>query len=387
MNNATSASFDDTVELIELMPNEEAILLCGDHGIGKSACVFKAGQRLKKKYPDFVVNDVRLAGKEPGDIIGLFTFKEVPLLDADGNQVFDNNGKPIVNTISIHCPPAWWAPYFNPECKGILFLDEINRAHRDVRQGLFQLILDRELNGNKLPRGVKIVAAINDSEDYDTETLDPAFRSRWRIINFAPTQKEWLDNLELHPLVYGFIIDHKSSLETSKKEPDTVSPDRRSWHKLSKALIQLEENKVELEDSTFKKFAATFIGNEVATAFEIFRKQQIVVTGEKVLSNFKNYSKYINFREVGQLSKICFEIVEIIKQEDGAFSKNKNKTKINNLISFMTRLPLENARVLYDQIARADIKMLKLFASLQSENPEFANIIKKSIGKIETSVG
>ena len=383
MNNATSASFDETVELIENMPNEEAILLCGDHGIGKSACVFRAGQVLKKRMPDYVVNDVRLAGKEPGDIIGLFTFKEVPLLDSNGNQIYDNFGKPIINTISVHCPPAWWAPYFNPECRGILFLDEINRAHRDVRQGLFQLILDRELNGNKLPRGVKIVAAINDSEDYDTETLDLAFRSRWRIINFTPTQKEWLENLDLHPLVFGFISDHKTSLETSKKEPDTVSPDRRSWYKLSKALKKLDEDGVELKDSTFKKLAATFIGNEVATAFEIFRKQQTVVTGEKILSDFKHYVRYVNFREVGQLSKIGSEIVDIIKESKGTFSDNKNKKKMDNLVSFMIRLPLENARVLYDEIARADLKVLKAFMQYQKSNPEFSNIMKKSIGKIE----
>lgn len=383
MNNATSASFDETVELISLMTNENAILLCGDHGIGKSACVFKAGEVLKKKFPDFTVNDVRLAGKEPGDIIGLFTFKEIPLLNHKGEQVFDAFGKAITNTVSIHCPPAWWAPYFNPECRGILFLDEINRAHRDVRQGLFQLILDRELNGNKLPKGVKIVAAINDGEDYDTEVLDLAFRSRWRIVNFAPTQKEWLENLDLHPLVYGFITDHKSSLETSKKEPDTVSPDRRSWYKLSKALKEFDEDNIELSDTTFKKFAATFIGNEVATAFEIFRKQQTVVTGEKVLTGFKHYARYINFREVGQLSKISSEIVDIIKESNGNFSKKNDR--VNNLISFMIRLPLENARVLYDDIARADLKTLQLFMKYQRENQEFSDLVKKFVGKIENA--
>jgi hypothetical protein len=367
MNNAVTADFNDTVDIIRLMPNKNSILLCGDHGRGKSACVFKAGRLIREQgIEDYFVNDVRLAGKEPGDVIGLLEFYE------------DDNG----NKLSRHCPPAWWAPYFNPNCKGILFLDEINRAHRDVRQGLFQLILDRELNGNKLPEGVKIVAAINDSEDYDTESLDPAFRSRWRIINFNPTQKEWLDDLDLHPLIYGFISDHKNLLETDKKEVDTVSPDRRSWCHLSDALKEFDLKNIVLEDTPFKQFAGCFVGNEASVALMTYRSSVTVVTGEKVLNDLKAYTKFINFRDIGQISKIGNEIIDIIKT-DKNFAKNPEQKKIKNLIDFMTKLPLENARTLYDDIARSSIEMLKIFMKYLKDNPEFSKIMQKSISKIE----
>ena len=181
--------------------------------------------------------------------------------------------------------PVWWADYFNPDFKGILFLDEINRAHRDVRQGLFQLILDREMNGYKLPAGVKIVAAINDSEDYDTETLDVAFRSRWKIINFKPSIKEWLDSkvLNLHPLVSGFIRDKQNLLETDKKEVDTVAPDRRAWHQLSIALHELDNNNNELSDSDFRALCGTCISDFNIPFLRNIEKNSVMVTGEKVL--------------------------------------------------------------------------------------------------------
>jgi hypothetical protein len=367
MNNAVSADFNTTVSLIMLTPNKNSILLCGDHGKGKSACVFKAGRLVREQgVEDYFVNDVRLAGKEPGDVIGLLEFYE----DEHGNK------------LSRHCPPAWWAPYFNPNCRGILFLDEINRAHRDVRQGLFELILDRKLNGNKLPDGVKIVAAINDSEDYDTESLDMAFRSRWRIINFSPTLLEWLNDLDLHDLVHSFIMDHKTLLESDKKEVDTVAPDRRAWYYLSEALKEFDRDEIVLEDNMFKTFAGTFIGNEASTAFLTFRNTTTVVTGEKVLNNLKAYSRHINYRDVGQISKIGSEIIDVIKT-DKNFAKNPDENKIKNLIGFMSKIPLENARTLYDDIARASIEMLKIFMNHLKTNPEFSKIMHKSISKIE----
>jgi hypothetical protein len=361
MNNAITANFKMTVQLIQTTPACDPILLCGDHGLGKSAAVFQAGSGL-----NIPVYDIRLAGKEPGDIIGLLEYYE----DDFGNK------------LSRHCPPAWWAPFFNPDCEAILFLDEINRAHRDVRQGLFQLILDRELNGNKLPKGVKIAAAINDSEDYDTETLDPAFRSRWRIVNFKPTQKEWLENTNPHPLIYGFINEHQNLLESEKKEVDTVTPDRRAWTHLSDAITELDKREVELSDEDFKSFAGVYVGLSISTVLMQYRKDTMVITGRKVLKNFKDYKKHINFSDVAQLSKIGEEIVEIIKNDE-EFTSKPQRTEIKNLISFMVCLPLENVRTLYDSIVRSSIKMVNIFMENQQNNKEFQKVMLKSISKIE----
>jgi len=44
---------------------------------------------------------------------------------------------------------------------GIIFLDEVNRGHEDIRQSLYQLINKREIHTYKLPEGYTIVAAAN----------------------------------------------------------------------------------------------------------------------------------------------------------------------------------------------------------------------------------
>lgn len=363
MKNAVTANFKDTIMLIKITPSAHPILLCGDHGLGKSACVKQAGDQL-----GLPVNDVRLAGKEVGDIIGLMDF----FTDKKGNKM------------AKHCPPVWWADYFNPDFKGILFLDEINRAHRDVRQGLFQLILDREMNGYKLPAGVKIVAAINDGEDYDTETLDVAFRSRWKIINFKPSPKEWLDSkvLNLHPLVSGFIRDKQNLLETDKKEVDTVAPDRRAWHQLSIALHELDNNNNELKDNDFRALCGMYIGLQIATVFTEYRKNSVMVTGEKVLKNFDKFDRYINYTDVGYLTKIGEEIVEIMKKKN-AFVEDVNSTEIKNLVSFLKKCPMESMRTIYDQCGKANLKFLTTMLKVQKSDKEFSELLRKSITRIE----
>ena len=98
------------------------VLLRGRHGIGKSTVVYQ--------YADSVglpVVERRASQMTEGDLVGL------PVI-ADNSTTFN--------------PPDW----FKKACDEpvILFLDEVDRATLEVRQGIFELTDSRKLNGHTL---------------------------------------------------------------------------------------------------------------------------------------------------------------------------------------------------------------------------------------------
>src|SRR3990167_2043920 len=109
------------------------ILAWGESGIGKSQAVARIAKQLSIGFID-----LRLGQMEVGDLIGL------PRHHNEGN------------TFTTEYSTPFWFPQTG---KGILFLDEINRSRLEVRQAIFQLILDRQLHGKKLPDGWFIVSA------------------------------------------------------------------------------------------------------------------------------------------------------------------------------------------------------------------------------------
>ena len=89
---------------------------------------------------------------DPGDLIGL------PRLN-------NESGK------TEFMPPYWFPTDGKPI---VLFLDELNRARPEVLQTIMDLALNRKLAGRTLPKGSRIISAVNDGEEYQLTDLDPA---------------------------------------------------------------------------------------------------------------------------------------------------------------------------------------------------------------------
>jgi hypothetical protein len=229
-----------TLYCLTQFPVDESILICGNHGIGKSQIVKQAAKKL-----DIPCIDFRLSQNDVGDLKGMpfhvngrtvFAPPEFfPLREADAVQLKEFLGLTTDITKGRYGD------------KGILFLDEINRANREVQQAAFELVLDRRLNLRALPDGWRVVSAINDEDDiYTVNSLDPAFLSRFFMIKFNPTVEEWLDwavTSKLHPAVIEFIRKTPELLDPSKEmlieastKGITKVHDRRAWHKFSNAI-------------------------------------------------------------------------------------------------------------------------------------------------------
>ena len=90
-------------------------------------------------------------------------------------------------------PPDWFKQACEePVC---LFLDEVDRATLEVRQGIFELTDSRKLNGHNLHPDTIIFAAVNGGEhgeNYQVNEMDPAELDRWSVWDIEPTVEDWL---------------------------------------------------------------------------------------------------------------------------------------------------------------------------------------------------
>ena len=129
-----------------------SILLRAKHGVGKSSIIKQFAEEKKLHFID-----IRLGQRDVGDIIG-FPINE------------DGKFK--------HILPELLAPAFNKP--SLLFFDELNRGTKDVQQAVFEIILDRRMNGKILHPETLIVSAINqDLNIYSVTDIDPALLSRF----------------------------------------------------------------------------------------------------------------------------------------------------------------------------------------------------------------
>ncbi len=140
---------------------QKPIFLEGARGVGKTQSVAQLAKELSEE-----------SGLDVQSKTVIVSVMEAP----------DLNGMPYIkNGVT-----EYGRPHFLPsEGHGILFLDEGNRANKDIQNGLLTLIEDRSINGHKLGDGWTIVLAGNPvttgngtGAKYNTNAFDDALKDR-----------------------------------------------------------------------------------------------------------------------------------------------------------------------------------------------------------------
>ena len=322
-------------------------LLIGTHGVGKSTAV---REYTEEQGIGFI--DLRLGQMEVGDLLGLPEITN----DAKGDK------------ITVFARPKW----FPTEGKGVLFLDEINRAKRDVIQAVFQLVLDRKLHDYALPEGWHVVSAMNpNSEDYQTLDLsDKAFLDRFCHIKISSSFQDFIaygESKSFDKTVTGFIGTNPGMLRGANKEftLDNVEPSDRSWA----AVSRLVKNK-NIPEDTLNELVTGLVGLTAATAFLAYKKTaDKPVEGKLVLKDYKKVQKAIlaqltkeNYRP-DLVNETTIQILDIINAEPKDKEPLTDK-EYKNLVAFMVDLPND----LFPKFNRECIKTPKLFLKLSDES-------------------
>ena len=164
-------------------------------------------------------------------------------------------------------------PHFE---RGVIFLDEVNRAQDDVQQAIFELVLDKSVGEYVLPPGWIVVAAGNFMEGYMvTGFTDPAFLDRFchvTLSNGEQTLEEWVDYMAgAHGEFAADVIEfasHNTDHLDGKIEGElgfNIQPSRRSWEMITKLHTHFLEGG--FSEAARMECYAGLIGRDLAAAF------------------------------------------------------------------------------------------------------------------------
>lgn len=310
---AIKINSEELLELLEVLPADQNIMLMGKHGIGKSQILEHFFTKKGFKVVSLFLGQM----SDPGDLIGLLHKNEI--------------------TGKTEFMPPYWFPLDDKPI--VLFLDELNRARPEVLQTIMDLALNKTLAGRKLPQGSRIISAVNNGDEYQLTALDPALVSRFNVYEFAPSVDEWLDWAKqsgLNNSVIKFISENPEYLdgEMLRKEDMDLekSPDRRGWEKVAN-VMDTAGQKLNSDETfaLYKKIVAGIIGVQTTVAFfEFLKKNQQMSASllieqkfDKSLEILKNYTT----PQLAILTDSIFKYVESLKE-------NNKKADLSNITEY-----------------------------------------------------
>lgn len=342
--------------------SNENVLIEGVHGIGKS---LRVKEYAKKNNLHLEI--LYLSHQEVGDLIGIPT---------------------ISNNTTIWTKPSWLTRMEEANKKGqecILFLDELNRAQRDVRQTALQITLEKRLHDHILPSideiETLVIAAINPEDDkkidYQVDELDAALKDRFLYYEMKLDVKSWLDWARENNVIdeiTSFISEFPDRLFYFTQEPTYPTP--RSWSKLSELLQKAPKLKInELKTIIFGKLGQT-IGSQFYSYYKDFSNvitiknieefilEQTALTNQEISIKLKNdllvdkpkiwlseiaqklFKKYINAKNNQKILMIYLDSIDL--EILASFFTNIKEQNENTLAKFIL---LENGRDIINKIA------------------------------------
>jgi hypothetical protein len=308
---------------------KKPVLIRGRHGVGKSETVyaFAAARGMK-------VVERRASQMTEGDLIGLPSI--------DGNSTKFN-------------PPDW----FKDCCDNgrVLFLDEVDRATLEVRQGIFELTDSRKLNGHTLHPDTLIFAAVNGGvhgAQYQVGEMDPAELDRWTVFDLEPSVDDWLDFAKTNAdgLIWDFINQNRGHLEHKGEfEPNKVYPSRRSWMRLNECLsvAGFLGADVKANLNPLYEIGCAFVGFEASVAFRDFvDKYERQVTIDDILN--------------GKLEKVKdWGINDHTAMADklvasGLFKEELSDAKIDAVVKYANLMPSEVCMKFWRALSSENVK-------------------------------
>jgi hypothetical protein len=323
--------------------------LHGNQGIGKTQVV----KQCAKEY-DLQFIHLHLATQEVGDLVGLLIKNE------DG-------------TVK-HARPEW----FPTDGQGVIFLDELNRAHPEVLQAMFSFITEGTMHQHKLPSGWNIVAAGNyqNNEFTTTDMSDAAWLSRFCHIDFKPTTEEFIlyaEDSEAFDIA-GFIRENGDCLERKAKENniDFITPDRRAWL----TMIAPLDNEKSIDNERYELYIGC-VGQSAAASYLTYKnKKEKAISGTQVLNQYEKvretillYSQNKNSR-LDMITKTTNEILTRLKNNSETF---KDEKQMCNLKEYLLDIPKESMLTFIDEVS----KMSCVEKSLFLNDKEFSKRLKE----------
>ncbi|MDK2946592.1 AAA family ATPase [Geotoga petraea] len=306
----------------KIMQSNEVPLLWGHFGVGKTDIAKQIAEETGRELIILVISQM-----EPGDLIGMPS--------RDENK-------------TTFLKPDWWPEKEN----SIILIDEINRAHRSIRNAIMQLLIDRRIHNHILPNDCWIMAAANPpDEEYDQVELitDPAFMSRFFHLDISPNDKDWIEwanNVGIDKNTINFIENYPEYLSNDNQISIRLDlrPSPRSWFKLSKVINNLNED--ELKKYGYS-LAAGIVGSDSARAYinnlnnktTLPKPEDVILYGK----SFDRLKKLNDDEKINMIMRIN-NYIERIQESDmiNIIDNNEHQTIAKNIKAISEFIPKDS---------------------------------------------
>lgn len=214
-----------------LEPHLSNLFIWGAPGIGKTDVVHQAAASIEEEVGQPVrVMTVTMAHKAMHDIGGLpLLIADVANMSEDDRSSFEEDRKKLIADkrslphIGVDFAyPAWLPPMDSKEL-GIIFLDELNRAPKDVLGASLTLLMSRSAGEYRIPNGWRIWGAGNRVAEAPniTEIDLPVAARLGKHLHMIPTVSSWIKWARSEKAYYtSYVIpnDPKDSGKTTSSE-------------------------------------------------------------------------------------------------------------------------------------------------------------------------
>ena len=304
-------------KILDMTPESQNILLAGKHGIGKSQILTNYYKKTGIKVIPLFLGQM----SDPGDLIGL-PYKN----ETTGKTEF--------------MPPYWFPTDGTPI---VLFLDELNRARPEVLQTIMDLALNKTLAGKSLPKGSRIISAVNTGDESQLTDLDPALVSRFNVFEFMPSVPEWLlwaEKSGIDERIISFVSQNPDYLDGAALRKEDMglekTPDRRGWERISDII----KGKPNVSDEIYKKISAGIIGMPAATKFFAAISKNSVLSAQEILTqDFKDVEDTLKKYSTPTLAIVNESLFRYIESKN--YVKSKTVEIARNLDKYFGMLILE----------------------------------------------
>jgi len=277
----------------------------GRAGIGKTEIV----EQLSKKHGKTLV-PLNLSHQEEGDLVG------IPDKVKRGEEV-----------ITVWSAPEWLG--VNREKEVVLFLDEIDRAPKNILNTTLTLLREYRIHTHYFPKNWKIIAAGNsgfNDDFYDVQELDNALKTRFVHLFYELTTSEWLEwakKNNIHPMVIKYLELNPNNLIVENTQDFTFAyPNPRTWQILSDNIKFIRNQEL------IKFISIGTIGYDIGISFYAFYKQNFNI---KVYSFNELLHKWNEFKK--EKKEVFVNTVININNNMNALIKSFEKKQFVNLIS------------------------------------------------------
>jgi hypothetical protein len=401
------------------------IMLCGATGVGKTSAVDQVGDEIMEEFSfhGFTTINLRLSQKEQGDLVGLpYEVEFVPcpyclengqdefhhkvlyekrklmqhIENAHGNKmgkdlptygevmdIIRQKYSHLVETKTANATPD----QLPTKGHGILHLDELNRARKDVRDAAFELVLERKLGNYKIPDNWIVVSSINPpSDEYSVDSLDDATRARFCHILFCPEVDEWISYAKtqnIKPEIIQFIREYPQFLGN-----DLVDfPDGQGPVKCPRTLMMAGNLTKDIPEDLEYEVVSGCIGAEAATTYmSLLKDSKRPVSAKDILNNYesvKNKIHEFSKPEKNRADLLRASIDDLLhvmsKMDDGL-----NSEQMHNLFLFTKDIPKDLTVGFIKLMVKSDSEGIKNKFRQLSGYDEMRKMMQenfKSIGK------